>query len=163
MNSVNERQHYISKVLLERFKLPGKPFECYAVATGQWIQRSLEKACSAPGYNQLVLPEGVNNAIEDGFSKVESKLPKLLKVLQQAADQDETVLPKELYHLMCAYCAFLSQTSPFAKAGAVASFLIQLNLELRLGENYLLHELGVPHDVVAQFREGYAQGGRLMI
>jgi hypothetical protein len=38
MNNKNERQHYVSRVLLERFKIPNSPLECYQVQTGEWKQ-----------------------------------------------------------------------------------------------------------------------------
>ena len=37
MNNPNENQHFVSKVLLERFKIPGNPLQCYQAQTGEWI------------------------------------------------------------------------------------------------------------------------------
>lgn len=163
MNKKDERQHYVSRVLLERFRHPGKPLECYDVQTQEWNQRSVEKVCSAPGYNQLLLSTDVNNAIEQSFSQVESNLPKTFKALERASKKSSTELEKNTYDNLCLYCAFLKRTSIFAKPGAVASFLAQLNMELEKGSYYLFRELNVPDDVISKFREGYAQGGRLII
>jgi hypothetical protein len=163
MNNKDERQHYVSRVLLERFRHPGKPLECYDLKTQEWKQRSVEKVCSAHGYNQVLLSSDVNNAIEESFSRVESRLPKTFRALEQACAKSETELEKSTYENWCLYCAFLKRTSLFAKSGAVVSFLAQLNMELEKGHNYLFRELSAPEDVVKKFREGYAAGGRLII
>jgi hypothetical protein len=163
MNNKNERQHYVSRVLLERFRIPNGPLECYQIQTGNWKQRSIEKVCSSPGYNQLLVSGDVNNAVEDSFSKVESNLPKTFKALEKAANQSSTNLPKAIYENLCLYCAFLKRTSLFAKPGAVVSFLAQINMELEKGEYYLLRELKIPDEVIAKFREGYSRGGRIII
>jgi len=163
MNNKDERQHYVSRVLLERFRHSGKPLECFDLKTQEWKQRSVEKVCSAPGYNQLLLSSDVNNTIEDSFSKVETRLPKTLRALEQACTQPKTEFPKSVYENWCLYCAFLKRTSLFAKPGAVVSFLAQLNMELEKGSYYLFRELGVPQEQINKFREGYASGGRLII
>jgi hypothetical protein len=51
----------------------------------------------------------------------------------------------------------------FAKPGAVVTFLAQINLELERGQYFLLRELGTPDEVILRFREGYFQGGRIII
>lgn len=163
MNNKNERQHYVSQVLLERFKIPNKPLECFQVQTGQWKQRSVGKACSSHGYNQLLLSGDVNNAIEDSFSKVETNLPSTFQALEKAANKSSTELPKATYENLCLYCAFLRRTSLFAKPGAVVSFLAQINFELEKGEYYLLRELKTPDEMIAKFRDGYFRGGRIII
>ncbi len=163
MNNKDERQHYVSRVLLERFRHAGKHLECYDLKTQEWKQRSVEKVCSAPGYNQVLLSSDVNNTIEESFSKVESRLPKTFRALEQACTKPETELEKSTYENWCLYCAFLKRTSLFAKPGAVVSFLAQLNMELEKGGNYLFRELNTPEEVINKFREGYAAGGRLII
>ena len=163
MNKKDERQHYVSRVLLERFRRSGKPLECFDLKTQEWKQRSVEKLCSAPGYNQLLLSSDVNNAIEQSFSKVESRLPKTFNALERARAKSSTELQKSIYENWCLYCAFLKRTSLFAKPGAVVSFLVQLNMELEKGSYYLFRELNTPDDVISKFREGYASGGRLVI
>ncbi len=165
MNNKDERQHYVSQVLLKRFRRRGKPLECFNVQTQEWIKggRSVENVCSAPGYNQLLSSTDVNNAIEQSFSKVESNLPKTFNDLERASNKSSVELEKSTYDNLCLYCAFLKRTSIFAKPGAVASFLGQLNMELEKGSYYLFRELKVPDDVISKFREGYAMGGRLII
>lgn len=163
MNCKDENQHYVSKVLLKRFKTKGSALQCYQVQTGDWIERSVDAACSASGYNQILVADGVNNAIEDAFSKVESILPKTFEALEVAVDKPSTELPKKIYENMCLYCTFLKQTSLFSKPGAVVSFLAQINMELEKGEYYLLRELNIPDEVILRFRQGYSQGGRIII
>jgi hypothetical protein len=163
MNNKDERQHYVSRVLLERFRHAGKPLECYDLKAQEWKQRSVGKVCSAPGYNQVLLSSDVNNTIEESFSKVESRLPKTFRALEKARAKPKTELEKSTYENWCLYCAFLKRTSLFAKPGAVVSFLAQLNMELEKGSNYLFRELNTPEDVISKFREGYAAGGRLII
>src|SRR3989442_15649549 len=107
MNNKNERQHYVSRVLLERFRCAGNPLECFGVQTHEWRQRSVEKVCSALGYNQLLLSRDVNNAIEQSFSKVESNLPETFKALERASKKSSTELQKATYENLCLYCAFL--------------------------------------------------------
>src|ERR1035437_2402467 len=163
MNNKSERQHYVSKVLLKRFKIPSNPLQCYQVRTGIWKSRSIERAYSAPGYNQLLAAGNMNNILEDSFSKVESKLPETLVALESAANRATTEFPKEIYENLCGYCAFFLGTSLFAKPGAVVTFLAQINLELERGHYFLLRELGTPDEVILRFREGYFQGGRIIV
>jgi hypothetical protein len=111
----------------------------------------------------MLVADGVNNAIEDAFSKIESILPKTFEELEEAADKPSTELPKTIYENMCLYCTFLKQTSLFSKPGAVVSFLAQINMELEKGQYYLLRELQVPDEVILRFRQGYSQGGRIII
>lgn len=163
MNNKDERQHYVSRVLLERFRQAGKPLECFDFIGQRWRQRSVEKVCSAPGYNQLLLSTDVNNVIEQSFSGVESKLPRTFGLLEKISTRSSINLPKQIYENLCLYCAFLKRTSLFAKPGAVVSFLAQLNMELKTGTCCLFRELNVPDEVINKFREGYADGGRLII
>jgi hypothetical protein len=123
----------------------------------------VERTCSAAGYNQLVLPEGTNNVIEDSFCRVEASLPRTFNELERAASKESTSLPAAVYRNMCSYCTFLKQMSPFAKAAAVVNFVAQVNIELERGEYYLLRDLHVPDDVIMKFRQGHAQGGRIIV
>jgi hypothetical protein len=77
MNNPNENQYFVSKVLLERFKIPGSPLQCYQVQTGEWTPKSPKSACSSPGYNQLLRSGQIqpDNTLEADFSAVESRLP----------------------------------------------------------------------------------------
>ena len=136
MNNKNERQHYVSQVLLKRFKATGKSLQCYQIQTGLWKAKRIERACSARGYNQLLVGGNMNNTIEDSFSKVETNLPETFKALQIAANHQTMDLPKEIYENLCRYCTFLLGTSLFAKPGAVVTFLTQINLELERGHHY---------------------------
>src|SRR5262245_3449741 len=73
MNLENERQHYISKVLLKRFKIPNAPLQCYKIDTQTWEAKSVDRLCAEEGYNQLLVSgQETNNALEAIISRVES-------------------------------------------------------------------------------------------
>lgn len=164
MNLENENQHYISRVLLNRFKIPHNPLYCYQIATRGWEEKSVDRLCSAEGYNQLIVPgEKTNNSLEASLSRVESKLPKTIKALEYAAQLDTTELPSAIYKNLREYCAFLKLSSPFSKASAVVSFLHQINLELERGEFFLWRELQVPQRTIDGFKLEHARGGRVVI
>lgn len=152
MNRRDENQHWISRCLLKRFKLPDAPFQCFQVNTGNWVSRSLNSVCSAPGYNQLLLTEDPDNSLEAAFSVIESNLPRTLKEIDAAANRDFTELPQKVYENLCWYLSFLKGTAPYAKPGAVVSFLFQLNFELKNGLNSLLGELNLPNETIFELR-----------
>src|ERR1043166_2949251 len=153
MNRKNEDEHNASQVLLKRFKLPAKPLQCYQANSGAWKERSLHRAFAARAWNQLLVSGQVDNSLEAAFSKVESLLPQTFKALEEAANKNLTVLSREIYDNMCQYCTFLSLTSPFAKAKAVADFLLQINFELENGKDQFLRELDFPQETIIRFRE----------
>src|SRR6266566_3498728 len=155
MNQKNEEQHYVSQVLLKRFKLPGKPLQCYQVRTGEWKERGLRRTFAARGWNQLLVAGQVDNNLEAAFSKVESHMSDTFKALEEASINTVTVLPREIYDNMCLYCIFLSLTSPFAKAKAVADFVIQLDFELQNGKDEFLRELNFNRATIERFREAH--------
>src|ERR1022692_1064189 len=98
MNLDNENQHYISRVLLNRFKIPHNPLHCYQILDRTWEEKSVDRLCSAEGYNQLVVPgEKTNNALEASISHVESKLPKTLKALKHASQFENTEILSAIY------------------------------------------------------------------
>ena len=163
MNNANENQHYVSRVLLERFRIQDRPLQCFQIAIGKWKERSVENVCASRGYTQILESGQTDNTIEKAFSKVETNLPKTFRALEKVAALSTAELPADAYENMCKYCAFLKLTSPVAKAGAVVSFVIQLNLELGRGENYLLWDLKIPEDVIKLWRREYAHGHRVII
>ena len=164
MNLTNEKQHYISRVLLSRFRIPGDSLKCYQLATGTWEPKSIDRLCCAEGYNQLLVPgEDTNNALEASISAVESLLPKTFKALEFAVTQDKTELPAPIYRNLRHYCTFLKLSSLFSKASAVVSFLQQLNMELEQEKYFLWKELGVPPETTTGFRTEYLNGGRVII
>jgi hypothetical protein len=164
VNLRNENQHYISKVLLKRFKKPCHALQCYQIATRQWVAKSIERLCAEEGYNQLIVPGGAtNNALEASMSAVESMLPRTFKAIDIAANNENTELPPEIYHNLRLYCAFLKLSSLFSKASAVANFVVQLNIELERGEQFLWRDLGTAPEVVAKFRKAHAAGGRIIV
>lgn len=165
MNLANEKQHYISKVLLRRFKSSNKPLQCYQLASQTWEEKGIDRLCAAAGYNQLLVPgEETNNALEASISRVESLLPNTFKALEVAAHEGmPTKLLPEIYRNLWSYCSFLKLSSLFSKASAVVSFLTQLNMELERGHYDLWSELRVPGEIIEGFRQEYRAGGRVII
>jgi hypothetical protein len=163
MNVTNENQHWISQHLLKRFKIEGAPFQCYQVETGEWVPKSLDRACAAPGYNQLLVSGEADNTLEAAFSKVESGLRNTFRALEDAVKMPLTELPQAVYENMCWYCSFLKGIAPYSKPGAVVSFIIQLNMELESGSNSLLRDLNVPEETVRELRRQCAMGRKVII
>jgi hypothetical protein len=163
VNLTGERQHYVSRVLLERFKIPGKPLQCYQIGTGAWKPKSIEKACAESGYNQLLTSGGTDNSLEEAFSKAESRLPRTFKALEAAAERKLTELPLPIYHNLCQYCAFLKLSSLAAKAAAVVNFAYQVNFEVEAGQRDLLRELEIPETTIAAWRAEMLSGQRIII
>lgn len=156
-------QHYVSRVLLKRFKLPGEPLQCYETATGKWKAKSIEKACAESGYNQLITAEGIDDTLEEQFSKIESRVPKTFRFLEETADSGSAALPVRVFTDLCQYCAFLTLSSIAAKASAVVNFVYQLNLEIEIGQRHLLRELQIPEAMIADWRPGVLSGRRVII
>lgn len=163
MNKENERQHYVSQVLLSRFKVRGSPLQCYQVRSGEWKGRSVERVCSAGGYNQLLLYGQSDNSLESSFSKIESRLPETFRALEDAATRQTTQLPQHVYQNLCRYCAFLKLTSLFSKASAVVNFVAQVKLELDNGKYDLLRELGVARAALDELRNEQQRGRRIIV
>ncbi len=163
MNNVNENQHYVSRVLLKRFRRPGHPLRCYELATKRWKPKSLEKACADSGYNQLITPSGIDNTLEQEFSKVESRVPNALRFLERAAEKGSVVMPAQVFTDLCRYCAFLALSSIAAKATATVTFVYQLNLEIEIGQRHLLRELQIPESTIAAWKPAVLRGDRVII
>jgi len=64
---------------------------------------------------------------------------------------------------MCLYCTYLWLTSPYAKAKAIADFLLRIDLELQTGQNDLLCKLAFPEETIDRFRKAHALGCKLII
>ena len=156
-------QHYVSRVLLKRFRLPGQPLQCYNIAAGRWEVKSVEKACAESGYNQLITTDGIDNTLEEEFSKVESRVPKAFRFLERCADRGSTELPERVFTDLCQYCAFLTLSSIAAKASAVVNFVYNLNLEIEIGQRRLLRELEIPEAIIADWKPAVLSGSRLII
>jgi hypothetical protein len=163
MNTPNENQHWISRVLLKRFKEDRNPFQCYQVATDEWVPKGIERVCAAPGYNQLLVSGKADNTLEEAFSKIESGLPITLKALEEASKHSSTILTPRVHENLCWYCSFLSGVAPQSKAGAVVSFFAHINLELERNWNDLLKDLGIPEVKIVEWREQHAAGQRLIV
>ena len=156
-------QHYVSRLLLKRFKLPGHPLECYDIALGQWKPKSVEKACADSGYNQLITSDGIDDTLEAEFSKVESRIPKALRLLERIAGNGSADLPAQAFTDLCQYCAFLTLSSIAAKATAVVNFVYNLNLEIEIGQRHLLRELEIPEAIIADWKPAVLSGNRVII
>ena len=156
-------QHYVSRLLLKRFKLPGHPLECYDIALGKWKPKSVERACADSGYNQLITSDGIDDTLEDEFSKVESRIPKALRLLERIAESGSADLPAQAFTDLCQYCAFLTLSSIAAKASAVVNFVYNLNLEIEIGQRHLLRELQIPEAIIANWKPAVLSGNRVII
>lgn len=163
MSDGAENQHWISQVLLERFKVPGHPLQCYQVRTGHWESKGLSRTCASPGYNQLLVGGDTDNSLEVAFSKIESGLRKTLNALDHAASKGATELPRAALENLSWYCAFLKLVSPISKPGAVVSFLIQINWEFEQGRYDLLRDLNVPEAMVESWRAESRAGRKLIV
>jgi hypothetical protein len=156
-------QHYVSRLLLKRFKLRGHPLQCYDVAARQWRTKSVEKACADSGYNQLITSHGIDDTLETEFSKIESRIPKALRLLERIAADGKTDLPVQVFTDLCQYCAFLTLSSIAAKASAVVNFVYNLNLEIEIGQRHLLRELAIPEAIIAEWKPVVLSGRRVII
>jgi hypothetical protein len=163
VNDGTENQHWISQVLLERFKVRGQPLQCFQVQTGEWEPKGLSRTCASPGYNQLVVAGQIDDSLEAAFSKIESGLPKTLKTLEHSASTGAAELPRAALENLCWYCAFLKLVSPISKPGAVVSFLFQINWELEHGRYDLLRDLDVPEAMVESWRAESRAGRKLVV
>lgn len=163
MNRKDENQHWVSRVVLKRFKMPGKPLQCYQVQTGDWQEKSLERVCAWAGYNQVLEGGQSDNTIEGIFSGVESKLQKTFRALEEASNRPVTELPRDTYENMCRYCALLKLLAPYSKPGAVVSFVMQINMELESGQYSLIRELELPEREINALRMEHAAGRRVII
>jgi len=159
----DENQHYVSRVLLERWKTPGVPLQCFDVESRTWIARSIDNACAAGGYNQLLAFDGLDNTLEQAFSKIETRLPKTFRALEKAATRGPTELPESVYDNICWYCVFLKLSSLPAKAAAVVNFVLQLNLEIERGQRVLLRELQISEDTIGQWKASQAADSKVII
>jgi Protein of unknown function (DUF4238) len=163
MSRLNERQHYISRVLLERFRIPGNPLQCYQIETGEWKPRSVEKACAAIGYNQLLAFGDLDDSLEEAFSKIESRAPQTFRELEKIAEGRSGEIPSPVYDNMCWYLAFLKLSSLPAKAAAVVNFIFQLNFEIDSGQRALTRELQIPEDTISYWKKECADGQKVII
>ena len=163
MNQRIENQHWISQVLLKRFKIPGNPFQCYQIRTGEWIEKSIERACASLGYNQLLVSGEVDNTLEAALSKVESGLRDTFRALKGATNKPLTDLSPEIHANLCSYCTFLKLISPISKPGAVVSLIIQINMELKRGEYSLLRELKIPEEIISIWRAACDAGRHVVV
>jgi hypothetical protein len=124
-------EHYVSQFLLERFRLPGRPLECYDIDKERWVRngRSPLRACSSKGYHQHVLAAAspgtvtVDDALEAELQQAESMFASdVLPLLDAAVDQEATSFPPAVYQALCRYCAFLHLISPAAKAAVLPAY-----------------------------------------
>jgi len=130
-----------------------KSFVLLLIGNKGWTERSIERVCSAAGYNQWLENGIADNSFEACFSQVESLLPKVFRALEKAATRKETLLDAQSYENLCRYCTMLKLSSPAAKAGAVAALTIQLNWEVENNKRSLLSFFEVPEEIVVGWRK----------
>jgi hypothetical protein len=162
MNTLNQKQHFVSQVLLRRFTISGH-LQCYDVESDTWKSKGTRNVFSARGWNQLLVAGHSDNTLEAQFSLVESRLPKTLEALEGAVTKSSTTLPSAIYQNMCQYCTFLWLTSPFAKAKAVIDLVMQLDLDLKSGKDTLLRDLGCTDETIKKCQQAHALGGKIII
>jgi hypothetical protein len=155
--------HYVSQVLLDRFRPHNAPLYRYRIDRQEWRPKNKERVCSARGWNQLIAFGEFDDSLEAEFAKVENRIPETFAALDDAATRPSTELPAIAYDTMCQYCAFLRLVSPFAKAAAAVTFLHEVNSQLQTGECDLLRELTFPEETIESFRKAYALGGRIIL
>lgn len=144
MDQTNSNQHYISQVLLKRFRRGSERLQCFQVKTGQWRQRSTGDACSAKGYNQILVGPKADHTIENEFSKIETKLPQTFAFFESvAAGSQPANMPEAIRENFRDYCAFLLLISPVSKPGAIVAMLHEINMGVETEHYDLLRELGV--------------------
>jgi Protein of unknown function (DUF4238) len=163
MNQKNENQHYVSRVLLKRFKKRGMPLECYQIQTEDWVSRSIDKICASRGYNQLLISGSADNTLEDVCSKVESRLPETLKALANLGTNPNAELAPLFYNNLLQYLAILKLSSIPSKALAVANFVFQINFELEHEKYSLLRDLEIPRETIAVWKQQHQAGLKIIV
>ena len=118
MDQTNSNQHYVSQVLLKRFRRGSERLHCFQVKTAQWRSRSTGDTCSAKGYNQILVGSQADHTIENELSKIETKLPHTFTFFELVAGTQSTTMPASIRETLHDYCAFLLLISPVAKPGA---------------------------------------------
>lgn len=153
------KQHYVSQVLLRRFKIPERPLQRYRVQTQDWTPRSSERVFSARAWNQLRCYGQLDDSLEKEFSKVETVLPETFRFFEEAATLTTlSDLPPAILRNISQYCSFLWLTSPFAKAKAPIDFLGQINHDLKKGEAGLLRQLSFSEKTIQDFCSARTKG-----
>ena len=163
MNTVYQKQHYVSQVLLRRFASAGR-LQVFDIKTEKWKRLPPKKIFCQAGYTQLLANGQVDNTLEREFRKVERQLPKTLAALDDAAKKPQETLTLELYTNLCWYCAFLWRISPFAKAKAPVDFVIQMNKDLEHGRSDLLRQVvGLSESDIQAVQKAHAEIKKLII
>jgi hypothetical protein len=132
-NELNNNQHFITRSFIKKRFGNAEGFVLrYDVQHGTWKTNASPKIVfTRYGYTQF-LEQGqpVDNSLEDSFANLESKLEFILAALDNAAANESTPIPDELFKDFCFYCAYLSYLSPFAKAKAPVDFVATLDIHL---------------------------------
>jgi len=162
-SQVNTIQHYVSQAVLKRFRRGSTRLQCYQVQTGLWRQKSVRDACSAKGYNQIIVGDQSDHTIENDLMKIESKLPTTLAFLDSLPLNQRSVIPQDILANLRDYCSFLKLISPVEKPGAIVALMAEINMGLDKQNYNLLRELHVTEEAIQKLREYYLQGGRVVI
>jgi hypothetical protein len=66
MPTINQNQPWISRVLLDRFRLDAQPLEAFQVDTGEWVPKSVEAIARARergvSFNRIIDPPRIASA-----------------------------------------------------------------------------------------------------
>jgi hypothetical protein len=160
----NQKEHYISQVLLRRF-MSNKKLQKFDIKFGKWKRKgtSPKHIFSSLGYNQLIRFGECDNSLDTELGKLETKLPATIKALDDAANRDSTRLDAPVYENLCWYLAFLWNMCPFAKAVAPVNFIAQIMLDLQNGKIDRLKSLGHTESNIAEILNYHKKGFKFII
>jgi len=159
---MNEKQHYVSRVILRRFMHKGT-LKRYWVNYGTWGNVGLGKAFSNYGYTQLLHDGKFDNTLEKEFNKVETLMSRALRLIDESVNAKQVEMPVKLYRGMCLFLAFVHCLSPFFKAKCPEDFLHDLHVQLINGKGDLLTALKFTPKQMTYYREAILNGKKLVI
>lgn len=165
LDDKNNNQHYITESFVKKRFGNNGFVQKYDLEYDSWkVNASPQFVFSGAGYTQF-LEEGepVDNSLEESFGKLENQLRFILPALDNAAERAQTPFPKDLYHELCCYCAYLYYLSPFAKAKAPAQFVSKLKCNVQKGNWDYLRRLGMPEHTVQTMKTQFESGSHFML
>lgn len=163
MNIPNRNQHYVSQVLLRRFIDDTGVLQRFCLKSNTWNQKSPKAVFSRIGYNQVIINGVHDDSLEESFTRLEDKLPEVLKALDTVANGGSTRLEEAVYNNLMWYCAYLWNMSPFAKATAPMHFLLQLDSDLKFGRTDLLKAMAIPERDFKSILDLHSKGQKFIL
>ncbi|MDB6112243.1 MAG: hypothetical protein JWR69_3993 [Pedosphaera sp.] len=160
-NHANTNQHYVSQVLQRRFAVGGF-LERFDLRWNKWKRVSTAQIFSRLGYSQLLAYGKHDNTLDESFKQYENSLNDTLTALDEAGNHQTTELSDEVSNNLCWYCAYVWRMSPFVKAVCPFEFAMQLELDLKHGNQKVLEDLGIKQEDIVTIRLLYAQGKKFI-